>query len=135
MIVRAAAVVVHVRRDQVSGHGFDRVDEVAVLRLDARGLGDRVGAAELLGRAASAEGPWEARVGVGPQRVRRDRVRAVDDPGRALDPQDLCAVEGRRVHVAVERHVERRDGAVEHEVVGRGRRARDVGLDQWHFAG
>ena len=30
MIVGAPAVVVHVRRDQVLGHGFDRVDDVAV---------------------------------------------------------------------------------------------------------
>ena len=45
------------------------------------------------------------------------------------DPRDVVRREGARLHVAVERHVEEADGAVEHEVVARaGDLARDVRL-------
>src|SRR5262249_17526412 len=118
--------------EQVDAGVEVRVERVADLRLDRRGQGDDVGAAELLDREADAVGARGRRVGVGAQRVGRDGDVAaigaeVDQPGRADDPQDLVGGDGGRVHVAVERHVEGADGAVEDQVVGRDRGAGDVG--------
>ena len=102
MIVGAAAVVVHVRRDQVLRHGFDRVDDVAVQVRVAEVEADAdVGRVEIAARRSARATPArDSSFGITSTATRTPSGSAIRSSSSTLRRAAVAAVVARRLAAA-----------------------------------